>query len=436
MRKKILFVINTMGRAGAETALLELLKHLDSPEYDISLYVIMGQGEMIGKLPPCVKLLNPGFNPHSVLSRQGKWGLMKTVCRAFFRNGGQMNKIRSIGKSFSSMRRRGKVQTEKLLWRMLSEGSRRFEEQFDLAVAWLEGASAYYVAEHVKAARKCAFIHIDYESAGYTREMDQNCWDSFEKIFMVSREVKEHFLAVYPEYADKAEIFHNLVDQEGIRRQSMVRGGFSDGREGVFSGMRGVYDGMGDASNGGEGVSNGIGNASDGYEGKRLLTVGRLTYQKAYDIAIDAMKILKDRGCKARWYVLGEGDQRKALEKKIAALHLEEDFVLLGAVENPYPYYVQADIYVHATRFEGKSIAIQEAQTLGCAVIASDCNGNREQIEDGVDGILCQLTPEGIAESIETLLQNEELRNKLGKAAERKNMAQEQELQKLLALLT
>ncbi|HBA46446.1 MAG TPA: glycosyltransferase [Lachnospiraceae bacterium] len=425
-----------MGRAGAETALLELLKHLDSPEYDISLYVIMGQGEMIGKLPPCVKLLNPGFNPHSVLSRQGKWGLMKTVCRAFFRNGGQMNKIRSIGKSFSSMRRRGKVQTEKLLWRMLSEGSRRFEEQFDLAVAWLEGASAYYVAEHVKAARKCAFIHIDYESAGYTREMDQNCWDSFEKIFMVSREVKEHFLAVYPEYADKAEIFHNLVDQEGIRRQSMVRGGFSDGREGVFSGMRGVYDGMGDASNGGEGVSNGIGNASDGYEGKRLLTVGRLTYQKAYDIAIDAMKILKDRGCKARWYVLGEGDQRKALEKKIAALHLEEDFVLLGAVENPYPYYVQADIYVHATRFEGKSIAIQEAQTLGCAVIASDCNGNREQIEDGVDGILCQLTPEGIAESIETLLQNEELRNKLGKAAERKNMAQEQELQKLLALLT
>lgn len=415
MRKKILFVINTMGRAGAETALLELLKHLDSPEYDISLYVIMGQGEMIGKLPPCAKLLNPGFNPHSVLSRQGKWGLMKTVCRAFFRNGGQMNKIRSIGKSFSSMRRRGKVQTEKLLWRMLSEGSRRFEEQFDLAVAWLEGASAYYVAEHVKAARKCAFIHIDYESAGYTREMDQNCWDSFEKIFMVSREVKEHFLAVYPEYADKAEIFHNLVDQEGIRRQSMVRGGFSDGREGVFNGM---------------------GGASDGYEGKRLLTVGRLTYQKAYDIAIDAMKILKDRGCKARWYVLGEGDQRKALEKKIAALHLEEDFVLLGAVENPYPYYVQADIYVHATRFEGKSIAIQEAQTLGCAVIASDCNGNREQIEDGVDGILCQLTPEGIAESIETLLQNEELRNKLGKAAERKNMAQEQELQKLLALLT
>lgn len=401
MRKKILFVINTMGRAGAETAMLELLKALDSPEYDISLYVIMGQGEMIGKLPPYVRLRNLRFNAHSVLSRQGKRGMMATVCRAFFRNGGQIKKIRGIAGNFASMGRQGKFQADKLLWRMLSDGSLRLEEQFDLAVAWLEGASAYYVAEHVKAARKCAFIHIDYESAGYTREMDRNCWDSFEKIFMVSREVKEHFLAVYPEYADKAEIFHNLVDQEGIRRRSREAGGFSDG-----------------------------------YEGKRLLTVGRLTWQKAYDIAIDAMKLLKDKGCNVRWYILGEGDQRRTLEKKIAALQLKEDFVLLGAAENPCPYYAQADIYVHATRFEGKSIAIQEAQTLGCAVIASDCNGNREQIENGEDGILCQLTPEGIAESIETLLQNEETRKKLGKSAERKNMAQEQELQKLLQLLT
>lgn len=400
MRKKILFVINTMGRAGAETALLELLKYLNGPEYDISLYVIMGQGEMIKKLPSYVGLRNLKFREHSVLSRKGKWGMMQTVCGAFFRNGRQIKKLRNMLKSFQSMKKRGKLQTDKLLWRMLSDGSLRFEENFDLAVAWLEGASAYYVADHVKAARKCAFIHIDYESAGYTREMDLNCWDSFDRIFMVSQEVKEHFLAVYPEYADKAAIFHNLLDQEGIRRSSREKGGFSDG-----------------------------------YDGTRLLTVGRLNFQKAYDIAIDAMKLLKDRGYKVRWYVLGEGDQRKALEKKISALRLKEDFVLLGATENPYPYYAQTDIYIHATRFEGKSIAIQEAQVLGCAVIASDCNGNREQIEDGVDGILCQLTPEGIAESIGRLLCDGEKRKALGKAAEKKNAGQEQELKILLELL-
>lgn len=43
--KKILFVINTLGRAGAETALLELLNHLDTEKYEISLYVLLGRGK-------------------------------------------------------------------------------------------------------------------------------------------------------------------------------------------------------------------------------------------------------------------------------------------------------------------------------------------------------------------------------------------------------
>ena len=115
---------------------------------------------------------------------------------------------------------------------------------------------------------------------------------------------------------------------------------------------------------------------------------------------------------------------------------MQEDLLLLGAVENPYPYYVQADLYIHATRFEGKSIAIQEAQTLGRAVVASDCNGNREQITDGVDGILCELAPRAIADSIAALLADGDRRMALGRAAERKNEGQDQELQQLLALLT
>ena len=177
------------------------------------------------------------------------------------------------------------------------------------------------------------------------------------------------------------------------------------------------------------------GGFQDDYDGMRLLTVGRLTRQKAYDIAIDAMKILKDRGYRARWYVLGEGDQRRALEKKIHALGLDEDFLLPGAADNPFPYYRQTDLYVHATRFEGKSIAIQEAQTLGCAVIASDCNGNREQIRNGQDGILCGLSPQAIADSIGSLLEDEEKRKRIGQEAAEKSTTQGQELQMLLELL-
>lgn len=399
-KSKILFVVNTLGRAGAETALLELLRHLDSPEYEISLYVIMGQGVMINELPSHVRLMNTRFSNQSVLTKKGKRIMMRTVCTSFLRNGGWFRKLRFIMKNYTSMSRTGHVQPDKLLWRMISDGSPHFSERFDMAVAYLEGASAYYVAEHVKADRKCAFVHIDYESAGYTREMDQGCWERFDRIFTVSDEVRSHFLVVYPECSSKTEIFHNLIDQEGIRKRAEEEGGFQDT-----------------------------------YQGMRLLTVGRLTYQKAYDITVEAMKLLKDAGLRARWYVLGEGDQRSMLEKKIASLGLKEDFVLLGAVANPYPYYAQADLYIHATRFEGKSIAIQEAQTLGRTVIASDCNGNREQIIDGEDGILCELTPQAIADSIADLLKDHEKRKRLGQAAAKKTTAQKEEIEKLLRVL-
>lgn len=398
--KKVLFVINTLGCAGAETALIELLKSLDEKEYELSLYVLMGQGEMIDKIPENVKLLNDHYCKDSVLSKQGKQAMMKTVWRSFWGNGNVFGKFAYIVRTFSAMRRTGKFQPDKILWRVISDGSQRFEETYDLAVAYLEGGSTYYVADHVKAKKKAAFIHIDYESSGYTKGMDRNCFDKMDRIFTVSDEVKKHFLNVYPKYQDKVKVFHNIINQDEIRRKAEEETGFEDHFDGV-----------------------------------RLLTVGRLTYQKAYDIAIDAMKLIKDRGYKVRWYILGEGSERPALEKKVKELGLEKEFLMPGAASDPFPYYKQADIYVHATRFEGKSIAIQEAQTLGCAIIASDCNGNREQIVQGKDGLLCQLDPESIAEAVISLVEDRDKRIRLENAAKEKNIVHKGEIKLLLELM-
>jgi len=386
--KKILFVINTLGRAGAEKALTELLKRLNDNKYEVYLYVIMGQGELIHDIPSHVRVLNSRYDDSSVLTAAGRHQMAKKVCGAFFRNGSLFKKTGLLIKNMIVMAKNRRFSADKLLWRILSEGAQRFDISFDLAVAWLEGASAYYVAEYVKAGKKVVFIHIDYESAGYTRELDQGCYEDYDKIYTVSEEVRSHFLAFYPEYEGKTDVFHNIINKEEILRKAGEGGGFADG-----------------------------------YEGFRILSVGRLTWQKAYDVAIEAMKILKDKECQIRWYVLGEGDQRKKLEKKIKKLDLQDDFRLLGAVDNPYPYYVQTDLYVQAGRYEGKSIAIQEAQVLGCAVIASDRSGNREQIVDGEDGMLCELSPEAVAESVEKLYRDEEKRRAFKKAVQLKNLS-------------
>ena len=364
--KKLLFVINTLGVGGAERALLSLLGALDPAEYEISLFVLTGQGELVHELPVYVKTVNASYQDCSVLTKEGRTLLLKHVLQAGVCKGVFFKRAGYLLRNLCRMKKEKRLQPDKLCWRILAEGAPRPAETYDVAIAYLEGGATYYVADRVTAAKKAAFVHIDYVQAGYCRELDLDCYQKMDRIFAVSDEVKDHFLEVYPEHAGKLSVFHNLQDQNRIFRLAGQGKGFDD----AFCGVR-------------------------------ILTVGRLTAQKRYDVAIDAMALLKETSrTPVRWYVLGEGELREQLEQKIRRLGLEEEFRLLGVSANPFPYYRECDLYVHATGYEGKSIAIQEAQLLGKPILATDCSGNREQIEQDVDGRLCRLEPQSVCEEI------------------------------------
>lgn len=398
--KKILFVINTFSRAGAEMALLELLRQMDSAEYDISLFVLTGQGELITELPSHVHVLNTVYSPTSVHSREGRKKLRTLVLRSLLKRGIGIRLLPYLFCNIFDMLRRGSIALDKLLWRVISDGAPRWDTSYHLAVAYLEGGSTYYVADHVNAAQKAAFVHIDYGMAGYTRKLDLDCYRKMDKIYVPAEISKQSVLEAYPEYKDKLELFPNILSVSKIHEKSLRTRGFDDG-----------------------------------YTGTRILTVCRLTAQKALDLSVEAMKLLKDTGREFRWYVLGEGDQRAKLEQQINALGLTKDFILCGAVENPYPYFRQTDLYVHASRFEASSVSIREAQILGCVILASDCGGNSESVSDGVDGKLCSLTPESIREGILWLMDHPEERKKYAEAAGQKYQMQVNVENKLISLL-
>ena len=396
MKKKVLFVINTMGRAGAETALVELLRRIDKNEYEVSLYVLTGQGEMLSQIPDGVKLVNKKPDLSSVHDDEGRKHLRQVVVRSLAKDFNGFKLLPYFTINGARMLKRKNILPDKLLWRAISDSASRTEKRYDYAIAYIEGAAAYYVADHVNADHKIAFIHIDYEKAGYTRELDKDCYLQFDKIFGVSREVTDVFLRVYPELKDKTDIFHNMLNCEGIREKAKSGIGFTDD----FSGVR-------------------------------VLTIGRLMKQKAFEVSIKACKILKDKGEKVRWYVLGEGDQREKLTEYISKLGLEEDFLLLGSTDNPYPYLLQTDLYVHCSRYEGKSIAVQEAQILGKPIIVSDCSGNREQVKPGENGLICEFNSAAIVHSIQELINDEEKRNYLAANALKVNAGGQEEVQKL-----
>lgn len=400
--KSILFVINTLGMGGAERALLNLFKYMDLDKYEVSLYVLTGQGELFDQIPEEINLLNKRIFPVSVHSKYGRIRLMITLIKAVITRAVLIRRTGYILKNLFVMVRKGKIRKDKLLWKLLSDGGQIFEKEYDLAVAYLEGGSAYYVDSHVKARKKAAFIHINYSEAGYTRKLDEECYLNYDHIFAVSEKVKEKFLLVYPECVKTTAIFYNLIDVEKILSGSTEKGGFSDS-----------------------------------YDGFRILTVGRLVPQKALGTAVEAMRILKETGRAFRWYVLGEGEMRKSLEEQIRSYGLCEDFFLLGTAANPYPFYRQCDLYVHTARYEGKSIAIEEAQVIGCAIVITDYDGAEEQIENGVDGIVCEATAEALAAEILKLADNPQKLAELKHASLiRKQVDNVKEIAKLEVLLT
>ena len=386
--KKLLFVINTLGYGGAERALLNLLGALDPEQYQISLFVLTGQGELIHELPAYVGILNADYNDCSVLTKAGRTHLLRCVLRAGIGKGLLVKRARYLLKNLYRMCREKRIQADKLCWRILAEGAPAPEGEYDLAVAYLEGGATYYVADRVRAKKKAAFVHIDYAQAGYGKALDLDCYQRMDHIFTVSNEVKEHFLEVYPSYENKVSVFPNLVDQKRVCRLAEEGEGFSDAFHGV-----------------------------------RILTVGRLTEQKRYDVAIDAMALLKKTSpVPVRWYVLGEGALREQLERQIQKLGLEKEFHLLGVKANPFPYYRGCDLYVHATGYEGKSIAIQEAQILGKPILATDCSGNREQIEPDVDGRLCRLDSQSVSDEILWMIAHPDRCKAYGQRARQKSL--------------
>ena len=406
--KKILFVINTLGRAGAENALITLLNRLTKTDkygqLKIYLYVITGQGELFNEVPENVTVLNKKFCTESVLDKNGRKALKKTCIGSLLKRFDAVSHFPYIISNLIRMSGSGEIMPDKLMWRTIADECERFDEHFDLAVAFLEGGSTYYVADHVNADKKCAFVHVDYTQAGYSRKLDKNCYKKFDKIFSVSDQVKETFLKVYPELSGKADVFHNIIDAERIVKLAGEGKGFDDG-----------------------------------FTGKKIVTVCRLARQKSLEVSADAMKIIKERrkpgDSPIRWYILGEGDQRKNLEKYIEKIGVSEDFVLCGAFDNPYPYINDADIYVHATKFEGRSIAIREAMLLGKAVIASDTRDNRDLIDDGKDGLLCKLDAEALATMILDTIDNDEQLLNLGKAASIKEKTASDDTDKLMTLI-
>jgi glycosyltransferase involved in cell wall biosynthesis len=136
-----------------------------------------------------------------------------------------------------------------------------------------------------------------------------------------------------------------------------------------------------------------------------VLGVGRLTRAKNFLLLIHAFSQLRSR-CPARLVILGEGEERPALEAKARELGVEMDVDLPGFVSNPYPYMRQATVFVLSSAWEGLPNALIQALALGTPVVSTDCpSGPREILKGGALGELIPVgNPDAMRAAIEAVL--------------------------------
>jgi glycosyltransferase involved in cell wall biosynthesis len=142
-----------------------------------------------------------------------------------------------------------------------------------------------------------------------------------------------------------------------------------------------------------------------------LLAAGRLAVQKAFDVLIQAFSQVRKKH-RARLLILGEGEERFALEALIREYKLEQDISMPGFVSNPYSYMAHAAAFVLSSRWEGLPTVLVEAMALGAPIISTDCpSGPREILKDGKYGQLVPVDdPSALAAAIDTSLTAKVLR--------------------------
>ena len=154
----------------------------------------------------------------------------------------------------------------------------------------------------------------------------------------------------------------------------------------------------------------------------RLLSIGRLTGQKGFDILLRAAALLRQRSVQFELTIVGEGPQRAELEHLARELGLQEAVRLAGACSEGacLGLMQNAAVFVLASRNEGTPVVCMEAMATGVPVVATTVGGIPEIIEHGVNGILIPPeSPADVADAIEKLLADPGLRKRLAREARR-----------------
>ena len=394
MKKKIIFMIINMNVGGTEKALLNMITEMPKDKYDITILMLEEYGDFLDSIPSGVHLefLKGYASIKEVLNKPPQITALNYL------------KIGNILTAFNVLIAHliSKVMGDRsIFFKYVLRDYPVIDHKYDIAVAYAGPMDfiSYFVVNKINSKKKIQWIHFDVTKIGFNENFAANIYSKFDKIFVVSNEGKDKLIHILPSCKDKIDKLLNIMSPELVVKMADEGSGFDDD----FNGMR-------------------------------ILTVGRLSKEKGQDLTIPVLAKLKQAGYNVRWYCIGDGSEKEEYEKLIKEYNVENDYILLGASPNPYPFMKQCDLYVQSSRHEGYCITLAEARCFDSPIISTNFTGASEQIANNQTGIIVNFDEQQMYNALRLLLDNKDLRERFKKNLQSGIKDTTNEVEKLYAI--
>lgn len=394
---KLLVIMQGIGGGGAEKSLISFLTTLDlkyGNDIDIDLLIFRPEGLFLSQIP---KHCNRLAKPKEVFAMS-----YSPVEKMFWSN---ITLKGILGKTSHYVARMKKKDHDlsdvQAMWSHWKPYIPSVKGHYDVAMSYMHGATNYFVIDKCDADKKYLYIHHEYEKMDENAQFDYSYFAQADAVITVSPRCVKSVMNVHPKLKDKVVCIENIHSETLIQKMAM------DGRTPEFD---------------------------DKKDYVKIVSIGRLTDVKRFDRAVEAAKILKDKGIRFVWVLLGEGELENKLKESIRTLNLDIEFILAGVKANPYPYINNADIFVQTSDNEGKSMVIDEAKILKKPIVVTNYMTVRDVIKDGKNGMIADFTPESVAEKIMMIIDDKYLKDEIIKNLKCETIGNENEIEKYIDL--
>lgn len=392
MKKNILIYTYNLDIGGIERSLIALLNSIDYEKYNVDLYMFKHEGEFMKDIPKSVNILEEdritayAGIPIVDVFKRGNLYIGFSRLKA---------KLMCLFKEKILHKRVSGEYMSQITYPLFIKKIKKLDKHYNIALSFYW--PHYFVNNNVEADIKLGWIHTDYSKIFPNHKRELEMWDGIDYVAAVSEECKNTFLKFYPMLKDKTIVIENILSEKYIRDEAEK---FDVTKEIDFNNYT-------------------------------ICSIGRFCEQKNFINIPKVCRIILDKGINIKWYLIGYGPDENKIRQAIKDNDVEDNVIILGKKENPYPYINACDIYAQPSKYEGKSVCVREAQILCKPVLIANYETAPSQVINGKDGIIVDLNNNSIAEGIIEILTNHKLRDSLINYCKTHNFDNENEFTKI-----